>query len=632
MIAEGQPDRVMIAFMEPMNRKVLHSMPPATFAEVLYLLSPKYFVEPYKEMHERLWNTSAGAKRMKHVRSIFSQFSKNLIEIVEARRASGHKLGVAEYTRVLDCARSMGFAEMADMTWEHMAFDSVEPNLECYNYYMEAKAWHDAYFVKQSHRHRAIPWNYRHRWYFERSGRWTGYRTGEGGVQDQVRAIFKEMTDTGLEPDTTSYIQLMTASSRNMDLETVKGILRTVWNIDVEVLTQDPSDHPPVTQYSPSSHLFPSANLLYAIAHIFCSNNEFVTALKLVDFFSIAYDTPIPQRAWKELLVWSFILSNKKRGRNSLEETVGIIPKNSILAVHTTMTDEYNMAPFLRATDILAKTGWTRQTCDKMMLEMRVGRDMLFEIISKRDNAKKFFEDLAPAAAELRPDLSTRPTSKRPYYQYIDLNIYRDLIPKSAFDDGLHWHAFHEFQTQQMAAMRASIYIERWVRLLLSRNKWSGDPYWYERTRVPDIITEWKHFLPVQVFYQTTGGQVEFDMETVWPEGKRTRPAHLTPLPLAQQGKFHVGELTVTNTRDIPQAAREWAWIREKRWVEDVKTRRLAQPNYAPGQYPDLKPTWARPQVTFEKTDRPFVRRARRDMGPGQSYAYQQYDTPRSEE
>ena len=602
LIEEGQPGRIMAAFMEPMNRLVLHSLPPAAFAEVLHLLSPSYFVEPYKDILERLYNVTAGAKRLKHVRAIFSHFSRSLMEVVDARRHAGRRLGIAEYTHLLNCARSMGNADMADVIWEDMAFDSLEPNLECYNYYMEAKVWHDTYFVKQSHRLRAIPWNYRHRSYHRRSSRWTGYRTGEGGTQDEVRALFKEMVDAGLEPDTASYIQLMTAASRNCDLGTVKGILGSVWNVHVDVIAQDASGHPPVTEYSPSSPLQPTEDLLYAVAHIFCSNNEFVTALQLVDFLSARYGIPIPQRVWKHLLSWSFVLSKKRAGRkNSQDEMVGRIPRTSVLSVFKTMTADYDIAPTLRAIDILAKTGWDRQVLDNMISEMRTGRNLLFDVVSKRDFAGRFFHSLAANSAELRPELTAHDRYQRPDHQYVDLDVYRELIPRSGFDDGLHWHSFNEFQTQQMAAIRSSIYVERWVKLLLSRNKWPGGPYHYERNIIPYIISEWKDFLPTQVFYQTTGGQVEFDMTTIFPKGVRTNPAHLTPLPLAREGAFQVGELAVANTQDIPQASREWRWIRVNREIEALREARLADRQFKGHEYPNLEPTMARPQVRFRQ-------------------------------
>ncbi|KAL1954152.1 hypothetical protein VTO42DRAFT_1560 [Malbranchea cinnamomea] len=610
LIEEGQPGRVMAAFMDPMNRKILHSLPPATFAEVLRLLSPAYFIEPYKVILERLYNVRAGAKRMRHIRSIFAQFSENLRQIVSGRRHAGYKLGIAEYTHLLDCAKSMGAAELADNLWQDMLADSVEPTLECYNYYMESKTWHDAYYQKQNHRLRSNPWNYKHRWYWKRGRGFTGYRTGEGGVQDEVYDLFNKLVQSGLDPDTATYIQLMTASARNWDMDNVKSILKKIWNVDVDILVQDPNEHPPVTQYAPSSPLYPTADLLYALAHIFCSNNDFTTALQVVDFFSLRYGLPIPEKAWKELLIWSFVLSKKRHAFGSPGHMIGRIPNSSVMEVFATMVAEpYNVTPSLRAYDILAKLKWTRQTLDQMVSEMRAGRNLLFEILSKRENAKKFFESLATRVVKERLELANTSPPGRPPAQLVDLGPYQHLIPTSAFDDGLHWHAFHEFQIQQMAAIRGSVYIERWVKLLLSRRKWSGDRYWYERRRIPDIISEWKEFLPSPLFYQTTGGQVEFEMKTLWPEGERTNPAHLTPLRLYERGNFRVGELIVSNTRDIPLASRLWAAMREESWLDKVRSIRLKQPDWGRGRW-DLKRRHTAPQE--DKLSRQFRRRTSR--------------------
>lgn len=528
LIEDGQPLKLAHAFQSPEYGQVFARLPPAVFVEALRLLSPTYFVEPSKEIQGRLYlrHVPSGVS---FLRQTFAEFSRRLSEIVTARRYVGHNIGLAEYAHLLECAGSMGDVPMADGIWLQMSDDGMEPSVECYNHYMEAKAWYNAHFVGENHHIASTAHTYRKRGYNSRSRGYSGYSTGAGGTRDQAHRLLKEMMDKGLEPDTDTYSHLMVASSRERDIGAMIEILKDVWNVDTETLIQNPTEHSPVTRYPISSPLHPTFGLLHAVAHGFCANGEFSVALQLVDFISRKYDMHIPERTWHELFTWSFQIASrhyradtKKEDRNNGSR----LPTTTVLDVHSTMTSEaYNISPSMRTQDSLVKAKWYRQTWNQLLYDFRAGVDTFTKTLSKRDQLQDELDSLVPG--NVTPDADKRVL----LLTSVNMGQCEYLIPSLA-SDSHYWHTFHAFQTEHMRALWEAHYLKRWGRLLFCQRRWTC-PYDWERRLVPDAIMEFKPYLPVPVRYRTTSGSVVFDPETVWTT-RQERPeelSHLTPTP-----------------------------------------------------------------------------------------------------
>ncbi|RJE16636.1 hypothetical protein PHISCL_11027, partial [Aspergillus sclerotialis] len=95
----------MNMFLDPRYARLVASLPQSTFVEAFHLLSPAYFIIPYRDIHRPLHPTAVRLKKYKPLELIFREFSDNLATIVETRTSTGRTLGLAEYRHLLDCAR-----------------------------------------------------------------------------------------------------------------------------------------------------------------------------------------------------------------------------------------------------------------------------------------------------------------------------------------------------------------------------------------------------------------------------------------------------------------------------------------------------------------------------------------------
>lgn len=392
------PDMVVYAFLGPEQiQSITYNLPDSAFAVALSLLTPSHFIEPHKKLHRRFHPAVAHAKGYKTLEVTFDEFKRVLHFAVEKRRGAGFKLGISEYTHLLDCARSMGDADMADCLWHDMRVDGIEPNTACYNHFMEAKAWHHAYVSKEKFNLRFTPWVYRKRGYSDKNVGYQGYSTaGENSVRQQVLRLFDEMVSSGQKPDEATYVNIMVASSREGHIVAVENVLKTVWNIDVELMLtrEDPANIPPVTQFNPTDPLHPTSRILYAVSHIFGSNNDLSTALRLVDFISTHYKIPIPDSVWLELIEWAYVLSVKRWGPRAEENSVGKVPKETVKRLFDTMTSSpYNVKPTLPLYDMLISTSWSRCNLDDTLKYMREGYALFQESLRRRNTAKYAFVD-----------------------------------------------------------------------------------------------------------------------------------------------------------------------------------------------------------------------------------------------
>ncbi|PGG99217.1 hypothetical protein AJ79_08647 [Helicocarpus griseus UAMH5409] len=391
------PDMAVYAFLGPEHiQAVTYNLPDHSFAEALSLLTPSHFVEPHKKLHRRYHPAVAYAKGFKTLSDIFDEFKQVLHFAVQKRREAGFTLGIAEYTHLLDCARAMGDADMADWLWHDMEVDGIEPNTTCYNHYMEAKGWHHAYVSKERYNMRFTPWVYKKRSHHAstRSPGYQGFGTGpENSVRKSVLQLFDEMVANGHHPDESTYINVMVASSRENHIVAVENVLKTVWNIDVRSImtSDDPGKVPPVAEFEPSSPLHPSSRLLYAVAHIFGSNNDLSTALQLVDFISTHYNIPIPEHVWLELLEWSFVLSARRWGARAEENSVGKVPKETVGTLYETMVNVYKVKPTLPMYDMLISATWTQNSVETTKKYMREACVLFEESLMRRDAARHAF-------------------------------------------------------------------------------------------------------------------------------------------------------------------------------------------------------------------------------------------------
>ncbi|RHZ70376.1 hypothetical protein CDV55_105265 [Aspergillus turcosus] len=494
----------MNALLDPKFEVVVGSLPASTFVEVFRLLSPAYFIDPFRAIHRALHPAAIALKGYRQLDRIFDVFACNLASIVSIRRSAGHTLGLAEYTHLLDCARSTGDSLMADHVWHAMIQDDVIPDVHCYNYYMEAKIWNGAYTGREKYRLRITPFAYRKRRFADPGLGWTGFGTGGRSVRKEVMQIFNEMTEEGTSGDEATYVNVIMANSRVGRVPEMKHVLKTVWNVDMDALAAqgDPSTLPRPTEYDRSSPLYPSSRLLFAIAHGFGNNSDIPGAMRAISFISSSYDIPVPEEVWQELLERSFVLSRPRFGEDARPNEKGKVPYEFMTAmVQTMMSEPFNVQPTMEMYQILAKTAWDEDKLPDFKQYMESAYTILEETRRKRRTARANIENY------LRPPASKVTVSKRG-----KLSVDPKLLQSRAFTE-----AVHAYDVLRMRTAQQTIITERLARLLLIHPRWVGrDNSAWECHLLPRAIEEWQDFLPESVSFQITGGDVQFHGETHW--------------------------------------------------------------------------------------------------------------------
>lgn len=515
-LAQMQPDCVMEAFLDPQNYDILfRSLPATTFAEAFRLLSPRYFTDDYKKCHRYFHPIVADARLYKPLRAVCDEFFANISTIAYKRRHAGHSLGLYEYAHLLDCARAMGHGYMAGEVWRDISRRGLTPNLECFNYYMETKAWDRAYFTNEKFNLRPTPFVKDKRSRPFRNPSFMGYKTGPGGVKDEVSELFNLMTEQGIQGDEHTFVNVMTATAREGHMRGVKDILKAVWDIDVDLLTstEDERSHPQVRTYPPTSPLYPTERLLHAVAHIFGTNHDFPGGLQTVDFISRKYNIPIPEHVWMEILEWAYTLSVKRRGHDAYEQNPGKISPDAVLSIFNTITSEpYNIEPTMSMYHIMVKVSYNDKSIKEILKYMRAGLSLFTKTLETRDNKAFGLSILLPAFEEAQRQQHTQ-------------QIFNPFLKD-------YYTLCREYSLAQLQCACDSALLERWVRLLLH-----GARHWkeihrvdWQRRVIPNMIEEWKEFFPRHVYYQMNQGTVSFHEDEI--PGKIRRNA---------EDKFDVG-------------------------------------------------------------------------------------------
>ncbi|KAL2830022.1 mitochondrial ATPase expression-domain-containing protein [Aspergillus cavernicola] len=490
MMETGQPDQIMTALLNPENEQLVASMPQSVFVEAFHLLSPSYFVEPYKAIYHPLHPHVVYVKKYKSLQLIFDAFARNLFAIVRVRRSAGYTLGLAEYTHLLDCARSLGDALMADYVWHSMEQDQVTPDVQCYNYYMEAKVWNHAYTGLEKFRVRMTPYAYRQRRYGDMG--WEGYGTGPRSVRKEIRKLFNEMTEAGNDGNEASIVNLLMASSRVGHKAGMKNILRTIWNVDLDALKAGISD--PTTHYDPSSPFYPTGHLFHAVAHAFGTNNDIAGALQIIEHFSNTYDIEVPDATWRELLERSFVLSRPRCGQDVKRNYKGRVSFQFLKNLYETMTQEpINVSPTVEMHHKMAKTAWNESELENYLHHMRGAYKVLDETRQKKRAARQMVE------------------SYLQHPRFGGSQIDPRILRSRGFAD-----AVHAYDILRVGVMQQLLIMERLARLLVMRGNWTpGRPFW-RCMLLPQALEEWKDFLPGTFNYRIETGSVEFRGETGW--------------------------------------------------------------------------------------------------------------------
>lgn len=287
----------------------INSFPGTTILQILRLLDPKDFIEPYHQLFRYIppkiqllvtGGPNATFYLWEDVKSAYKFIVQNV--------AQREDLQFQKYEILLMIARATGDGALATQTWNDMLMRKYKPDVMCYNYYLEALCWPYGYDPSKPH--------------YMTSGH-------HSGVTTVVSGVYTHMVQNGVMADATTFGHLMTAFSREGDLERVKIILKSIWRVDVDAIMETDDNSKSLDDVPPDSPLFPTPDLLFTIAHVFGSRNHLAVGLRVVDCISRRFAVPIGDRTANELAMWTFILS-RRSSRHKTPKVWEKVPKWSM--------------------------------------------------------------------------------------------------------------------------------------------------------------------------------------------------------------------------------------------------------------------------------------------------------------
>ena len=495
------PQTLLVEFWEQSrDPAILAAIPATTFLEVLRLLDRRQsfvaWFREYKQWHPKHYWMLLDLDRqfyqsLQDCRTLYRDIWRRRL------RSVGH-MGVREYAGFLRLACNTWNGDAALSLMNDMLRRDVQPDLICYNLYFEARCWSDMWNPYERQLRRVIPYNQNiHQKYPTRTSAdmtIKGYRIEEGGLKSEVTRMFVKMVGEGTMADTTALGHLMTALAREGDLDGVRSILRKTWNVDADTTSEADNECQNETLIPRDSPIYPDQALLFVIAHVFGSNNDVPTAVRLVDHFSRKFKVPIPYIAWSELLEWAFVLSTRRYNINDVRGVeLGRLPLDSVHSLWDVMISKpYFIQPGFEMYDLMIRSMWRRLKINSMLQYVTEGVKIAQRHLQQHRNLvrmKDYLEKKGAYGADAK-----------------DLAYYKRRI------DVAHRRRLQSFVT-----------VHKWFRLLLSKRRWISDRRYHliiwERQGIPNVVKGlWRYRAARGVRYSAATGFVHLRKTWESPE------------------------------------------------------------------------------------------------------------------
>jgi hypothetical protein len=456
------------------NLDFIRNLPENTLTEVLAHLQPKNDLGKAIMPYSRL---SPAMVHQLHLPTAYDLIRGHLldaVQILDHRQRSGKTLSVVDYGHILGFARWTGLRDVADTFWKSMQADDIVPDLNCYNNYLGAIVSNLRHDPNVKHTRRMTTFRIEARSKPYPGPSYAAYRFGTGGVKEDVMMLHREILKLDIVPNEETFRLLILGVGREGDLNSVRKLLRQVWSIDVDAIVNGQEEGHSVRELniSPTSPLYPTSFLIYAVAHVFGINNEIPSALRLVDHISQTYKVQVFDYVWHELLKCTFVLSAP---RQASRKEQAILPKGSVQKLWQVMRNEpYNVRPTIDMYDKLVKSLFHQQRTQDMWRYMCEALPLYEEM---RKKTRNFNQALHRALKTSQP-----------------VGTLQQKYDRSRLDE-----------------KSSRLFLKRWVRLLLaSMRSWrrvDGNLLWSTQL-IPKIILDWKDFMPSNVWYDIAAGRV----------------------------------------------------------------------------------------------------------------------------
>jgi hypothetical protein len=486
--------RCLFAAEDSLDHEFLNSISEATFTDILHVLEPRRNILELSNTYMETSEHMAKQLGLMRVDRLMAEHGQMLINVARIRIQGGRRLTRAQYLILLKSAVDLGYSRLTKWVWRGVELDGMEPDLDMYNAYLGSFLWSGYYNSSARHRERVTNFNMTQRNDKRKDMPYANYHIGTpGGSKEISMMILDEMLKSGITANEKTYRSLITAAAREGEMDTVKSVLRTVWNIDVgRVMSLTPSEPMPKAKAFPKdSQQYPTSKLLWAIAHAYGINNNIPVALRMVDYVSREYDIPIDANVWAILFEWTFTLASPRSGTNGRDDKkTGQLPKAAVERLFLTMTRApYLVEPTMGMYNLLIKNLSTRGLSAKMTPRMAEGAALNQASISARNDAWKLLER----------SLDERDSGK----EHSSIAVAR-----------------RQWENAAVVAARNRLWMKQWVRLFLnSLVEWHRDrkvpkirTHGFSLRYVPRLLLDWRHYAGAHVKYDLPTGILEIQM------------------------------------------------------------------------------------------------------------------------
>ena len=490
----------------PLTRDFMRTANNATFTEVVQVLDAERLFGDYKLVYRNVKPTLTTQPLYRSIRMLetrLDDFARDMDRILQMRRDAGHKLERNACKVFLRAAAVMGDAQRALHMFDTiMPADGVRPDLECFNLVMEALCWNHAFTKSEWRDLRVTETRLRIRRVGNPSPplRFSGHKVDvqlthsmnpRAGLRHKIVTRFRELVAAGLHGNEQTFTNIMVAMGREGDLTGVKSILKSVWNVDADMLSAyDEEEIESPTFYEEGTPLRPSVRLLFTIVHVFGTNNQVGVAFTLLDYVSRNYNLPITQDVWFELCIWTRVASAyRTQAQKRKGEAVGQVDWRVFEKLWQVMTDEpHNMVPSVPFWNHRVAILKRARSLDE---EVNSTRHMLAGLATTKERAIRLFQEMMYLIENPQDHDLERPLTA----EFLD-NRRDFIIASQEYDRDL-----------QMVVVA--------VRRIFNGRFWagSGSEYEWAARRLPALLAEFVECAPDVIEYRTPTGTVQVDVK-----------------------------------------------------------------------------------------------------------------------
>lgn len=448
LLAEANPERIL-AWLEfhPTGHAFVSTASDKEFEVAFCAIDPNVLLEPFKEALWHARGQGAGGTELRYDKTIVDRcrsLAQTVDNILSVRQNTDHSLTLPVCRHALKCAASIGNVRMSKHIWEEiMPFYKIKPDIMCYNAYMEAHAWNLAFGQGARHAFRATKHDMFLRSKVPRPKHLWGFSVDPAGVHSEqslkgsVLALFQGISDKGLSPTEDTFTSLMISLARTGDISGPESILKSVWNIDVNLLDSFDEEEIQSPTFYPSGHpLQPSSKLLWAVVHCYGVTSNGSKAWSLLDYISRNYALQIPLHVWNELIERTYVLSRKRTFTRRVQGYAdGQLPEAEVERLYRILTDEpYNLSPTPIISNLLTRSYQSRGLRAKTLQQLQEADKALMNQIESLQFMNEAFRDLSKHSSALLDNgmLSEPFLQLRQKFQmiYLDVRLRLDLLTR----------------------------------------------------------------------------------------------------------------------------------------------------------------------------------------------------------